>query len=76
MDHRLLVDEQVARARRLIADSVEHVRSGMGEEAWQTAMPPEKIAVTPVDNPYQYSDFHHGDVHPETPRPAEETAGE
>jgi 5-methylthioadenosine/S-adenosylhomocysteine deaminase len=56
-EHQLLLDDQVARARRAIAESVEHVRSAMGDEAWQAAMHPEKVSVQPVDNPYQYSDF-------------------
>jgi 5-methylthioadenosine/S-adenosylhomocysteine deaminase len=59
-DHRLLLDDQVAQARRAIEESVAHVQSAMGPEAWQTAMHPERIAVQPVDNPYQYSQFQHG----------------
>jgi 5-methylthioadenosine/S-adenosylhomocysteine deaminase len=59
-DHRLLLDDQVARARRAIEESVAHVQSAMGPEAWQAAMHPERIAVQPVDNPYQYSQFQHG----------------
>jgi 5-methylthioadenosine/S-adenosylhomocysteine deaminase len=59
-DHRLLLDDQVARARRAIEESVEHVRSQMGPEAWAATMHPDKVDVAPVDNPYQYSQFHHG----------------
>jgi 5-methylthioadenosine/S-adenosylhomocysteine deaminase len=59
-DHRLLLDDQVARARQAIAESVEHVRSAMGEEAWAATMHPDKVHVTPVENPYQYSHFEHG----------------
>jgi 5-methylthioadenosine/S-adenosylhomocysteine deaminase len=59
-DHRLLLDDQVAQARRAIAESVEHVRSAMGPEAWQAAMHPERLHAKPVDNPYQYSQFQHG----------------
>lgn len=58
-EHRLLLDDQVARARRAIEESVAHVRSAMGEEAWEATMHPEKVDVQLVDNPYQYSDFHH-----------------
>jgi 5-methylthioadenosine/S-adenosylhomocysteine deaminase len=58
-DHRLLLDDQLDRARRAAAESVEHVRSAMGEEAWTATMHPERVEAKPVDNPYQYSDFHH-----------------
>jgi 5-methylthioadenosine/S-adenosylhomocysteine deaminase len=60
-NHQLLLQEQLARARREIADSIEHVRSVVGAEAWDATMHPEKVAAPPVDNPYQYSDFHHGE---------------
>jgi 5-methylthioadenosine/S-adenosylhomocysteine deaminase len=58
-DHRLLLDDQLAAARRAVAQSVEHVRSAMGPEAWAATMHPERVDAKPVDNPYQYSDFHH-----------------
>ena len=54
-DHRLLLDDLVARARREITASVEHVRSAMGEQAWQSVMHPEREAAPPVGNPYQYA---------------------
>jgi 5-methylthioadenosine/S-adenosylhomocysteine deaminase len=57
-DHRLLLADRVAEARRVIAESVEHVRSAMGP-AWEQTMHPDRLAAEPVDNPYQYSDFHH-----------------
>jgi 5-methylthioadenosine/S-adenosylhomocysteine deaminase len=59
-DHRLLLDDQVARARRAIEESVGHVRSQMGAEAWAAVMHPEKVDAIRVDNPYQYSHFQHG----------------
>jgi 5-methylthioadenosine/S-adenosylhomocysteine deaminase len=59
-DHRLLLDDQVARARRAIEESVEHVRSQMGADAWAAVMHPEKVDAVRVDNPYQYSHFQHG----------------
>jgi cytosine/adenosine deaminase-related metal-dependent hydrolase len=54
-DHRLLLADELAAARRAIEDSVEHVRSAMGQEAWEAVMHPERVAVEPVDNPYQYT---------------------
>jgi 5-methylthioadenosine/S-adenosylhomocysteine deaminase len=66
-DHRLLLDEQVASARRAIAESVEHVRSAMGEQAWTATMHPDKTAPQPVDNPYQYTEFQHAAPEPEMP---------
>jgi 5-methylthioadenosine/S-adenosylhomocysteine deaminase len=59
-DHRLLLDDQVARARHAIEESVEHVRSQMGADAWAAVMHPEKVDAVRVDNPYQYSHFQHG----------------
>jgi cytosine/adenosine deaminase-related metal-dependent hydrolase len=59
-DHHLLLEQELAGARREIEDSIEHVRSTVGAEAWDATMHPAKVAVPPVDNPYQYSDFHHG----------------
>jgi cytosine/adenosine deaminase-related metal-dependent hydrolase len=59
LDHELLLRDEVARARRAVEESIDHVRSGMGAEAWQATMHPERTTPTPVDNPYQYSDFHH-----------------
>lgn len=58
-DHRLLLDDQVAEARRVIEESVAHVRSAMGDQAWESAMHPDRVASEPIDNPYQYSDFQH-----------------
>jgi hypothetical protein len=57
-DHELLLGDLAARARREIEASVEHVRSAMGAEAWETVMHPERLEVAPVHNPYQYTDFH------------------
>jgi len=59
LDHELLLRDEVARARRAVEESIDHVRSGTGVEAWQATMHPERTTPTPVDNPYQYSDFHH-----------------
>jgi cytosine/adenosine deaminase-related metal-dependent hydrolase len=57
-DHELLLGDLVTQARREVEESVEHVRSAMGPEAWEATMHPERLVVEPVDNPYQYSDFH------------------
>ena len=58
-DHQLLLADRVAEARRVIAESIEHVRSSVGPDAWRETMHPDKLTSEPVDNPYQYSDFHH-----------------
>ena len=35
------------------------VRTSVGPDAWRETMHPDKLTSEPVDNPYQYSDFHH-----------------
>jgi adenine deaminase len=56
-DHRLLATDRLEEARRLCAESVEHVRTVLGEEAWDAKMHPEQPEEDRIANPYQYSDF-------------------
>ena len=55
-EHRL-VDVDLAAARTAVERTIEHLRSSMGEEAWQQGMNPEIPESTVLDNPYQYSDY-------------------
>jgi cytosine/adenosine deaminase-related metal-dependent hydrolase len=61
-EHRLLgVD--LAAARREIERTVDHLRSTMGEEAWQKGMNPDVPETTILDNPYTYTDYHSASTH-------------
>jgi cytosine/adenosine deaminase-related metal-dependent hydrolase len=55
-DHRL-VDVDLADARRQVEATVEHLRSTLGDEAWEKGMHPDVPQTALVDNPYQYSDY-------------------
>jgi cytosine/adenosine deaminase-related metal-dependent hydrolase len=55
-EHRL-VDTDLADARRKVEATVEHLRSTLGDEAWQQGMHPDIPEQALVDNPYQYSDY-------------------
>jgi len=54
---RLLLDGQLATARRAVAESVSHVRSALGQEALEKTMYPDWVPGEPVHNPYDYSYF-------------------
>ncbi len=54
-DHRLLGID-LAAAKRVVTQSVEHAHSQMGEQAWQEGMNPAQAEVELIDNPYTYSD--------------------
>ena len=56
-DHRL-VGFDLAAVRAAIENTVDHLRSTMGDEAWQQGMNPELPSDDDVlDNPYQYTDY-------------------
>jgi cytosine/adenosine deaminase-related metal-dependent hydrolase len=54
-----LVDTDLAAVRREVESTVDHLRSELGEEAWQQGMFPEAPAAEAsiLDNPYQYTDY-------------------
>ena len=55
-EHRL-VDVDLADARRKVEATVEHLRSTLGDEAWEKGMNPDIPETALVENPYQYSDY-------------------
>ncbi|WP_371779697.1 amidohydrolase family protein [Streptosporangium subroseum] len=61
-EHRL-VDVDLAAARHRIEQTVDHLRSTMGEEAWQKGMNPDIPETTILDNPYTYTDYHSSSTH-------------
>ncbi|MHA6795674.1 amidohydrolase family protein [Pseudonocardia bannensis] len=61
-DHRLLgVD--LAAARRTVEQTVEHLRSTLGDQAWEKGMNPDVPETTILDNPYTYTDYRSASTH-------------
>ncbi len=49
--------------RSLVERTVEHLRSTLGEQAWQAGMNPEIPETKVLDNPYQYTDYQSSATH-------------
>jgi cytosine/adenosine deaminase-related metal-dependent hydrolase len=52
-----LVGIDLAPVRREIDATLEHLRSELGEEAWEAGMNPDLPDQEVLDNPYQYTDY-------------------
>ncbi|GAA4905683.1 cytosine/adenosine deaminase-related metal-dependent hydrolase [Actinomycetospora succinea] len=61
-DHRL-VGVDLAAARRTVEQSVEHLRSELGEDAWRQGMNPDIPETKVLDNPYTYTDYRSASTH-------------
>ncbi|MDP9842722.1 amidohydrolase family protein [Streptosporangium lutulentum] len=61
-EHRL-VGVDLAAARRQVEQTVDHLRSTMGEEQWQKGMNPDIPETSILDNPYTYTDYHSDSTH-------------
>ncbi len=73
--HTVLVDGRVVKyehdlvgidlpaVRRTVEATVEHLRSALGEEAWNAGMHPEVPETKILDNPYQYTDYRSSSTH-------------
>ena len=61
-DHRL-VGVDLSAARRAVEETVEHLQSALGPEAWAAGMNPEIPQTEILDNPYQYTDYRSGKTH-------------
>ncbi len=73
--HTVLVDGRVVKSdgrlvgvdldaiRREIDATVGHLRSTLGEEAWQRGMNPDVPETKVLDNPYTYTDYASGSTH-------------
>ncbi len=59
-DRHRLVGADLAAARDAVANTVDHARSTMGEQAWQEAMTPELPPSEHIPNPYTYTEFDPG----------------
>ena len=58
-DHRLLGDG-LAKARNVIGQTVDHLISELGQDAWTGGMNPEIPETEVRDNPYTYTDWDAG----------------
>jgi 5-methylthioadenosine/S-adenosylhomocysteine deaminase len=61
-DHRL-VGIDLAAVRHQVEQTVEHLRSSLGEEAWTQGMNPNVPETKILDNPYQYTDYASAATH-------------
>jgi urease alpha subunit len=60
--HRL-VGIDLAAARRTVERTVGHLRSALGEDAWQQGMNPDVPETKILDNPYTYTDYRSASTH-------------
>jgi cytosine/adenosine deaminase-related metal-dependent hydrolase len=58
-----LVDSDLSGVRREIEETVEHLRSELGEETWVAGMHPELPDPELLDNPYQYTEYRSEGTH-------------
>lgn len=58
-----LVGTNLAKARHAIKETVEHLRSSLGDEAWAAGMNPEIPESKVLDNPYTYTDYADSSTH-------------
>lgn len=61
-EHRLL-GADLAAVRREVEQTVEHLRSVMGEEEWRKGMNPDIPETKVLDNPYTYTDYRSATTH-------------
>ncbi|HWD04338.1 MAG TPA: amidohydrolase family protein [Amycolatopsis sp.] len=61
-DHRL-VGVDLPAVRRTVEETVTHLRSQLGEEAWQQGMNPDVPETKILDNPYTYTEYRSGRTH-------------
>ncbi|MEU4672792.1 amidohydrolase family protein [Amycolatopsis sp. NPDC023774] len=58
-----LVDVDLAAVRRTVDATVEHLRTQLGDEAWEQGMNPDVPAAKVLDNPYTYTEYQSGSTH-------------
>jgi cytosine/adenosine deaminase-related metal-dependent hydrolase len=67
--HRL-VGIDLPAARRAVERTVDHLRSALGEDAWQQGMNPDVPETRILDNPYTYTDYRSATTHQRSPADA------
>jgi cytosine/adenosine deaminase-related metal-dependent hydrolase len=58
-----LVNIDLSKARADVEATVEHLRSTLGEEAWQQGMNPDVPETKVMDNPYTYTEYRSSATH-------------
>ena len=58
-----LVGVDLAKARRMVEATVEHLRSRLGTEAWERGMNPDIPETKVLDNPYTYTGYSSAATH-------------
>ncbi|PRY45038.1 amidohydrolase family protein [Umezawaea tangerina] len=58
-----LVGVDLGAVRAKVEDTVDHLRSTLGEEAWAKGMNPDIPTREVLDNPYTYTDYRSGSTH-------------
>lgn len=58
-----LVGVDLKAARAAVADTIEHLRADMGEEAWSNGMNPDVPETKVLDNPYTYTEYRSAATH-------------
>jgi 5-methylthioadenosine/S-adenosylhomocysteine deaminase len=58
-----LVDVNLDKVRGTVAETIDHLQSEMGAEAWAAGMHPEIPQTAILDNPYTYTDYSSGTTH-------------
>ena len=58
-----LVDVDLAAVRHTVEQTVEHLQSTLGPDAWAAGMNPEVPETKILDNPYTYTEFRTGATH-------------
>ncbi|MFE9606783.1 amidohydrolase family protein [Streptomyces hokutonensis] len=61
-EHRL-IDTDLAAVRRTVEQTLDHLRSTMGEDAWAKGMNPDVPEAKVLDNPYTYTDYRSTTTH-------------
>jgi hypothetical protein len=61
-DHEL-IGIDLAAVRRTVEQTVEHLQSSLGQEAWENGMNPDIPETKILDNPYTYTDFRTSGTH-------------
>jgi 5-methylthioadenosine/S-adenosylhomocysteine deaminase len=61
-NHRL-VGVDLAKARRTVEATVEHLQNALGAEAWEKGMNPDVPETKILDNPYTYTDYRSAATH-------------
>jgi 5-methylthioadenosine/S-adenosylhomocysteine deaminase len=58
-----LVDIDLTKARSAVTETVDHLRSELGEEQWTAGMNPEIPESKVLDNPYTYTEYADSSTH-------------